>query len=181
MTPDHPLHELGTLLSSDDVQQARSRLADRRHARAHGRALDAVTLPAALQEARGDLELVLGHARFLADLPLVHVTSVSWDAYQAEASIMFRRLMGDHPVVPTSTMKHPSNTIESGSLYLVDRDRGLHLLRPFLTIEVCETCHNWSTFHADKERGQLVQKSLEHGHHYPYNTDARVLQQVGLL
>lgn len=129
-------------------------LADRRNARAHGRALDAVTLPAALEEAHGDLQLLLEHGRFLADLPLIHVRSVSWDAYEAEASIMFRRLMGDHPVVPTSTMKSPSNTIESDSLYLVDRDRGLHLLRPFLTTEVCQTCHNWSIFHADKERGQ---------------------------
>ncbi|MEU6346469.1 restriction endonuclease [Streptomyces sp. NPDC046977] len=178
---DHPLHELGTLLSGDDAQQARNRLSDRRNARAHGRALDAVTLPTALQEAHADLTLVVTRARFLADLPLIHVTSVTWDAYEGEASIMFRRLMGDHPVVPTSTMQYRSNAIESGSLYMADRDRNLHLLRPFLTCEVCETCRSWSTFHADKERGSLVQKSLEHGHHYPYRANAGVLQRVGLL
>ncbi|MDB4894660.1 MAG: hypothetical protein JWN15_922 [Firmicutes bacterium] len=178
---DHPLHELGALLGSDEAQQARGRLSDRRNAKAHGRAPDAVTLPAALEEAFRDLSLLVSRARFLADLPLIHVTSVTWDAFQGEATIMLRRLMGDHPVVPTSTMQYPSSTVETGSLYLADRDHRLYLLRPFLTCEVCETCHTWSTFHADKEKGNLVQKSLEHGHHYPYRADTRALQQAGLL
>ncbi|WP_333749158.1 restriction endonuclease [Streptomyces sp. IBSBF 2394] len=178
---DHPLHELGTLLGSDEAQQARGRLADRRNAKAHGRGPDAVTLPAAVEEAFRDLSLLVFRARFLADLPLIHVTSASWDAFQGEATIMLRRLMGDHPVVPTSTMQYASNEIERGSLYLADRDHRLYLLRPFLTCEVCETCHTWSTFHADKEKGSLVQKSLEHGHHYPYRGNTQVLQQAGLL
>ncbi|MCX5014248.1 restriction endonuclease [Streptomyces sp. NBC_00555] len=178
---DHPLHELATLLGSEEAQQARIRLADRRNSKAHGRGPDAVTLPAALEEAFRDLSLLVSGARFLADMPLIHVTSVAWDAFRGEASIMLRRLMGDHPVVPTSTMKVPSNSVETGSLYLTDRDHHLYLLRPFLTCEVCETCHTWSTFHADKEKGNLVQKSLEHGHHYPYRADTQVLQLAGLL
>lgn len=35
------------------------------------------------------LQLLLEHSWFLADLPLIHVRSVSWDAFEAEASIMF--------------------------------------------------------------------------------------------
>lgn len=181
LNPDHPLHELANLAPEGEAQQARSRLAERRNARAHGRALDAVDLPEALENASRDLSLLVTRARFLADLPLIHVTSVTWDAFRREASISYRRLMGDHPVVPTSTMRYPSNTVETGSLYLVGRDHRLHLLRPFLTCEVCETCRTWSTFHADKVKGDLVQKSLEHGHHYPYRADIEVLRQADLM
>ncbi|MCH6161485.1 restriction endonuclease [Streptomyces marispadix] len=178
---DHPLHDLGALLRSDEAQQARGRIADRRNDKAHGRAPDVVNLRTALEQTYLDLSRLLSCARFLADLPLIHVTSVMWDAFQGEATIRHRRLMGDHPVVPTSTMQYPSSTVETGSLYVADRNHRLYVLRPFLTCEVCETCHAWSTFHADKEKGNLVQKSLEHGHHYPYRADTRVLQQAGLL
>ncbi|MFD4170503.1 restriction endonuclease [Streptomyces albidoflavus] len=181
LNPDHPLHELANLAPAGEAQQARSRLAARRNDKAHGRMPDVVELPQALQEASDDLALLVSRARFLADLPLIHVTSVVWDAFRRQASISYRRLMGDHPVVPTLTMHYPSNAVETGSLYVVGRDHHLYLLRPFLTCEVCETCRTWSTFHGDKVKGQLVQKSLEHGHHYAYRADAEVLRQTGLM
>ncbi|MFB7614752.1 restriction endonuclease [Kitasatospora sp. NPDC056181] len=181
LNPDHPLHELANLVPEGEAQKARSRLSERRNAKAHGRVLDAVDLPDALEEASRDLSLLVTRARFLADLSLIHVTSVTWDAFRCEASISYRRLMGDHPVVPTLTMQYPSNTVETGSLYLVGRDHRLYLLRPFLTCEVCETCRTWSTFHADNVKGSLVQKTLEHGHHYPYRADVEVLRQAGLM
>jgi hypothetical protein len=178
---DHPLHELASLIPDTEAQQARSRLAERRNAKAHGRALDAVDLPEALKEATCDLSLLVSHARFLADLPFIHVTSVSWDSFQRQASVSYRRLMGDHPVVPTLTLSNASNAVETGSLYLVGRDHELHLLRPYLTCEVCETCRTWSIFHADKDKGRLLQKSLEHGHSYEYRANIDVLSQAGLM
>ncbi|MDF6045539.1 hypothetical protein LRD69_26030 [Streptomyces sp. JH14] len=84
-------------------------------------------------------------------------------------------------LVPTSTMNYPSVAVETGSLYLVGRDHRLYLLRLFMPCEVCEKCRRWSTFHGDKVKGQLVQKSLEHGHHYTYRSDVAVLQQAGLM
>ncbi|MFF3996693.1 restriction endonuclease [Streptomyces cyaneofuscatus] len=181
LNPDHPLHELADLVPEGEAQQARSRLAARRNDAAHGRMPDAVDLPQALEEASHDLSLLVSRARFLADLPLIHVTSVAWDVFRRDASISYRRLMGDHPVVPTSFMNYPSSAVEPGSLYLVGRDHHLYLLRPFLTCEVCETCRAWSTFHGDKVKGQLVQKSLEHGHNYSYKADVEVLRQTGLM
>ncbi|MFC8956746.1 hypothetical protein ACFT8P_29590 [Streptomyces sp. NPDC057101] len=181
LSPDHPLHELANLVPEGEAQQARSRLAARRNDKAHGRMPDAVDLPQALEEVSEDLSVLVSRARFFADLPLIHVTSVAWDAFRREALISYRRLMGDHPVVPTLTMEYPSNAVETGSLYLVGRDHRLYLLRPFLTCEVCEKCRTWSTFHGDKVKGQLVQKSLEHGHHYAYRADVEVLRQTGLM
>lgn len=181
LPPDHPLHELADLIPDTEAQQARSRIAERRNAKAHGRSLDAVDLPEALEEASRDLSLLVDRARFLADLPFIHVTSVRWDAFQRQASVSYRRLMGDHPVVPTLALSTASNTIETGSLYLVGRDHELHLLRPYLTCEVCKTCRTQSIFHADKDKGRLLQKSLENGHSYAYQAEVDVLVQAGLM
>ncbi|MFD7757500.1 restriction endonuclease [Streptomyces sp. NPDC059757] len=181
LSPDHPLHELGSLLGDEAASDARKRLAGRRNAEAHLRPVDPVDLPGALQESFDDLRLLATRSRFLADWPLMQVTSVAWDAFSNRASLSFRRLMGDHPVVPTSTMSYPSSAVETGSLYLADRDHRLYLLRPFLTTQVCPTCRTWSTFHADKVDGELVRKSLEHGHWFPFGADTEALQQAALL
>ncbi|WP_460309014.1 hypothetical protein [Actinocorallia aurea] len=177
---DHPLHELGNLLSSEAAQKARKRIAGRRNAASHLRPVDPLDLPAALQETLDDLRLLVARARFLADWPLVQVTSVAWDSFRNESTLSVRQLMGDHPVVPTSTMKYRSSAVEQGSLYLVDRDHRLYLLRPFLVGQLCPLCRNWSTFHVDKVDGELVLKSLEHGHWFVYQGDLDSLKQVGL-
>jgi hypothetical protein len=183
LRPDHPLHELGTFLKHEAADKARVRLAERRNDNSHQRPPTDLELPAALDEAYEDLSLLLTHARFLADLPLIHVTSVVWDEIRNEETVSFRRLMGDHPVVPTSTVQYKGgNRVGTGSLYLADRDHRLYPLRPFLTCELCEKCHTWSIFHADKVKALgLVQKSLENGHYYPYRGDAQALKAAGLL
>ncbi|WP_339156058.1 hypothetical protein [Actinomadura luteofluorescens] len=181
LSQDHPLHDLGGLLGSEDVREARQRIGGRRNAEAHLRPVDPVDLPAALMETSDDLRLLANRARFLADWPLVQVTSVAWDTYRRQATLSFRRLMGDHPVVPTSTMTYSSSEVEVGSLYLVDRDHRLYLLRPFLTGQICPICRSWSTFHVDKVDGELVLKSLEHGHHFTHSPDTTALQHAGLL
>ncbi|MFJ2161389.1 restriction endonuclease [Streptomyces sp. NPDC087856] len=181
LSPDHPLHELGSLLGDEAASDARQRLAARRNDKSHLRPVDPVDLPSALQESFNDLSLLATRARFLADWPLIQVTSVVWDAFRGKASLSIRRLMGDHPVVPTSTMLHPSSAVETGSLYLADRDHRLYLLRPFLTGQICPTCRTWSTFHADKVGGELVLKSLEHGHYFPCSEETDAFRQVGLF
>ncbi|MBU8558711.1 restriction endonuclease [Streptomyces rochei] len=181
LSQDHPLHELGSLLSDDAARSARKRIAGRRNAEAHLRPVDPVDLPVALRETFDDLRILADRARFLADWSLIQVTSVDWDAFQGRATLSFRRLAGDHPVVPTSTMSYSSSEVEKGSLYLVDRDHRLYLLRPFLTGQVCPVCRTWSTFHVDLVDGELVLKSLEHGHCLPHSADVGALQQAGLL
>ncbi|MDX3370464.1 restriction endonuclease [Streptomyces sp. ME02-6987-2C] len=179
---DHPFHELAALLiEGSDAGQAAARLAGRRNNHAHGRANEPLPSAAALAEAFADLALLFERARFLADWSLLHVTSVNWDRLSANETVSYRRLTGDHPVVPTATMVVTSaDRTEAGSLYLADRDQNLHPLRPFLTCEICEACSSWSIFHADKENGQLIQRSLEHGHNYPYRGNEAALRAVGL-
>ncbi|WP_284747722.1 hypothetical protein [Amycolatopsis sp. RTGN1] len=180
LAPDHPLHELGGFLLDDQATAARKSLSERRNAEAHLRAVDPVDLPRAVSEALRELTVLLERARFLADWSLVDITSVVWDSLQGEATLTMRRLVGDHPVVPTSTMSYANSAVDTGSLYLIDRDHRLYLLRPFLVGAVCAKCRTWSTFHVDKVEGQLARKSLEHGHTAPdEETDA--LRQVGLV
>ncbi|WP_051812672.1 hypothetical protein [Kitasatospora sp. MBT63] len=181
LAPDHPLHELGSLLADRAAESARKRLAGRRNDESHLRPVDPVDLPNALRESFDDLSLLAGRARFLADWGLIEITSVLWDSFCGTASLSYRRLSGDHPVVPTSTMMHPSSAVETGSLYLADRDHRLYLLRPFLIGQICPKCRSWSTFHMDKVNRQLVLKSLEHGHCFPFGTDTSTLQQAALL
>ncbi|MGV9303846.1 hypothetical protein ACWDLG_10785 [Nonomuraea sp. NPDC003727] len=178
---DHPLHELGAVLADEQLRAARQRHSARRNNQAHLRRADSVELPQALEESFVDLSLLLSRTRFLADWPLIEITAVTWDAFRSQATVGFRRLMGDHPVVPTETMKHPSSALETGSLYVIDRSHQLHLLRPFLTGRICPTCRNWSTFHVDKVNNELVLKSLEHGHCFADPTTTEPLRHVGLL
>jgi hypothetical protein len=77
------------------------------------------------------------------------------------AVISYRQLVGDHAIVPHQSTEHHDNDLEQGSLYIIDSESQWHLLRPFLVGRGCPVCKNWSTFHADRERGALVIKSLE--------------------
>ncbi|WP_144440757.1 hypothetical protein [Streptomyces roseifaciens] len=85
--------------------------------------------------------------------------------------------------MPTKAAISLRHDLEPGSLYLRDSTHELHLLRPFLTGEVCPVCRAWSTFHADLvPKGGVQLKSLEHGHvlHQPAGK-SKALVDVGLL
>nr|WP_239150386.1 restriction endonuclease [Streptomyces sp. SID13588] len=179
---EHPLHEFGSLFADPKAAAVRKRVSDRRNDQAHQRRPDDVDLPDVLDDVFADLSLLLDRTRFLADLRLAHVTDVRWDTLQKRADVDFRSLMGDHPVVPTETMHHDGNDLETDSLYLIDREHRLHLLRPFLIGRPCPMCRSWSTFHVDKvSRDGAVLKSLEHGHALTDPTIVSSLSLVGLL
>lgn len=182
--PDtHPLAELRSLLSNPEVDAARQRLTDRRNDQAHLRPVDDTDLPTAVSAALADLRLMLEAADFLTDLPLVHVTTVRWDALHRRAVVSYRELSGDHPVVPTKTMSYETSEVEVDSLYLLDDQRRLHLLRPLLTGRICPTCRTWSTFHLERasQSGQVMLKSLEHGHTFFDATLGSSFALLGLL
>ncbi|MEN8651680.1 hypothetical protein ABCR94_13890 [Streptomyces sp. 21So2-11] len=180
----HPLNDIRTLLAHADAEKARQALSERRNDQAHLRRVDPIDLPHAIDVAFADLTCLVERARFLADLPLIEITDVHWDAFARSAHVEYRELAGDHPVVPTRTMASPSNELEKGSLYLRDTDGALHLLRPFLTGRDCPTCRSWSTFHVDRApKDVVIFKSLEHGHILEDSSaDARrLLGQIGLV
>ncbi|MFF7777032.1 restriction endonuclease [Streptomyces tanashiensis] len=180
LPPEHPLHELAALLADDEAEKACQSLGTKRNSTAHGREDLPAVSASKLNEAHDGLRFLLDRARFLADLQLLDVTNVVWDRHDESDTITLRRLMGDHPVVPTENLRHAGPGRIATSLYLADRDQGLHPLSPFLTCEKCEGCATLSLFHADKEQGVLLQTSLDHGHFYPYRADERALRAVGL-
>jgi hypothetical protein len=121
-------------------------------------------------------------ASFLSDLPLMHVTSARWDEFKKLATVRYRELMGDHPVVPTRTITYDEPGIEEDSMYIMDGQRRLCLLRPFLAGSTCPECRNWSTFHIDRSAdGKIEYKSLEHGHPKEDALLDEALPYVGLL
>ncbi|MHC5264212.1 restriction endonuclease subunit S domain-containing protein [Streptomyces sp. UC4497] len=177
---EHPLHELAVLLADDEAVAACRSLGTKRNSRAHGREDLPAVSASKLSEAYDALRLLLDRARFLADLQLLAVTKVDWVPHNQSDTITFRRLMGDNLVVPTETLRHAGPGRIATSLYLADRDQGLHLLSPFLTCEKCGLCAALTLFHADKEGGELLQTSLDHGHSYPYEGDEQALRAGGL-
>jgi hypothetical protein len=181
--PDtQPLNELRSLLADSQTDSARRRLSDRRNDQAHLRRVDSADLPHALDTVLADLMTLVRSASVLSDLPLVHLTSVQWDSLQERATVGYRELTGDQPVVPTRTMEYQAYGLELGSLYVMDSQRQLHLLRPFLTGRDCPTCRNWSTFHIDRAPpGTVMLKSLEHGHTLDDASLAQPFRHVGLL
>jgi hypothetical protein len=129
-----------------------------------------------------DRTMLFQAASFLLDLPLIHVTAVGWDSLQKLATVSYRELMGDHPVVPTSNITYDEPGIEVGSMYMIDGQRKLHLLRPFLTGRICPKCRNWSTFHTEgTSKGEVSYKSLEHGHPIKDTALDGSLSLVGLI
>ncbi|MBP5935392.1 hypothetical protein [Streptomyces acidiscabies] len=180
LPPEHPLHEFAVLFADDEAETACQSLGTKRNSRAHGREDLPAVSAARLNDAHDALRFLLDRTRFLADLQLLDVTNVAWDRHEHSDTITFRRLMGDHPVVPTETLSHAGPGRIATNLYLADRDQRLHPLSPFLTCEKCEGCATLSLFHADKEQGELLQTSLDHGHFYPYEADERALRAVGL-
>uniref|UniRef100_A0AAU2JX27 Restriction endonuclease n=1 Tax=Streptomyces sp. NBC_00049 TaxID=2903617 RepID=A0AAU2JX27_9ACTN len=182
LAAEHPLNEFGALFTDPETVKARTQLSERRNDQAHQRRPDHVELPSALNSAHADLSTLLDRARFLADLRLAHVTDVRWDELHGLATVDYRSMMGDHPVVPTETMHNGSSKLETDSLYLIDREHRMHLLRPFLIGRPCTDCRTWSTFHVDKfPRGGAVLKSLDHGHTMADPTLGSALSVVGLV
>jgi hypothetical protein len=102
---------------------------------------------------------------FLLDNALVIARGVRWDSLDGAGTLTYQRLAGDHPIVPTREMRVATPTIEADSLYMLDSDKNLHLLRPFLIGTNCEECGSFSIFYADTfAGGKLNMKSMEHGH-----------------
>jgi hypothetical protein len=129
------------------------------------------------------LEQLLRALEFWLDNPLVIAKSVHWDTIEQAGSLSYQRLAGDHPIVPTSEMRIHSPMIESDSLYLLDSNHNMHLLRPFLVGTNCAKCGYFSTFHVDRFlQGTLTMKSMEHGHTINASEAlSRAVQAAGLL
>lgn len=181
----HPLHRMRELAADEIAMAALQRLYNRRNAESHLRAVDEDDLPPEVAEAWADLATLARRAAFLTDWTLAEVVTSSWDSFRKTATVMYRPMMGDHPIVTTRQGHYPGSELEQGSLYIIDDDERWHLLRPFLVGKRCTVCKTWSTFHADMasdgKKGILCLKSLEHGHIETGDWLSEPLEHVGLL
>ncbi|MEU8321045.1 hypothetical protein AB0C33_22055 [Nonomuraea sp. NPDC048881] len=177
-----PLVEMRLLLAPAEVDDALQSLKQRRNDESHQRRISKPEVSAFVDSAFDELSTLLKASLFLAELPLICVTSSQWDSFQGNSIVHYQEFMGDHSVVPVQAMSYSSSELEIGSLYILDDQRSLHLLRPYLIGTECPTCHVWSTFHLDEltSSGPRL-KSLEHGHVFVEPNLRSPLSQVGLL
>lgn len=179
---DSPIADIRSFLTDSDAGPALKRLSDRRNDESHLRHAELMDLPVAVDAALADLSALYQAADFLSDLPLIQVTDFQWDSFRKRATMSYRELIGDHPVVPTRTITYDQPDVEKGSTYILDGQRRLWLLRPFLAGRICPRCRNWSTFHIDgRADGKVSYKSLEHGHPLEDATLDDALAYVSLL
>lgn len=183
-TTDNPFFELiRSVPVGSDTDVALNDLKRRRDDSAHQRGPRGGETSDAFHEAREALRILLIGLEFLSEYSLRYIERSRRDTLDGTTTIMYRDLMGDHPLVPLSESTLPVFDVEDGSLYIVDRRQRLHLMRPYVTRSECPKCHTWSTFYLDKVeagRSTCQLKSMEHGHLIT-GADVSGLRRVGVL
>lgn len=157
--------EFREFCTDEAARAARRDLRLRRNDESHQRKVQSHELADACSAVGTQLEVLLKQLSFFLDSPLALARELHWDSLDRTGSLTYQKLSGDHSVVPVRELVVNDPGIESGSLYLLDSDRKLHLLRPFLAGMNCDHCGAFSIFHIDRFLdGRLTMKSMEHGH-----------------
>lgn len=174
-----PLEEIRAAYDQE-VDQAVASLKRRRDQHAHFR--EGRPTEEQYQAARSELDILLGSLAFLTAYTLVRVEDVHSDSLAGTAACTYRELHGDHPLVPIRHGTDFQTTLEAGSLYLLDRQDGLYLLRPYMLHDECPTCGRPSTFHLDRLTAEAPgYRSFEHDHSIEAVEQQPALRAVGLV
>lgn len=180
-----PFYEVLSTFSDSAVDVAVKRLEEKRNDLAHKRGpKGSKAIHDAYLSAKIDLEKLLASVDFLSEYRLRYIENTRKDSLKKNTNYDYRDLQGDHPLVPIQNAITTQDDIEAGSLYLVDRQGSLHLLRPYLTRRECPECGNWSIFCLDtydKKTNSVNLVSMEHGHFITDTELAEVFRIVGLL
>jgi hypothetical protein len=180
-----PFFEAANLLRGDkEAEQAIQQLSKLRNDHAHGRGPKGETVQTAFQEAKSILEQLFQSLEFLADYPLRYIESTRRDSMRKITRFSYRNMMGDHPLAYLEEAEGDFPNLETGSLYLFDRNSQPHLARPFFVMRTCPVCHTRSTFMIEKyddKSGTCTIKSLEHGHSVIDSEIATAFKYVGML
>lgn len=180
---DAPLAAIRSALPENSAAaEAQERLKRRRDSESHLRGADEFELAEVVEESMKDLEVLLEHLAFLADLPVFHVESTRWDSIRQTGSAKVRWLRGDHPMSLIESMDHRDPSLEEGSLYVRDLNGTHVLLRPFVVRLQCQKCRTWSTFCPDdRKQGRLRLKALDHSHSVDAEASLDALKTVGYV
>ena len=179
-----PFYEVSRFLDDDEVNGALQRLKDRRDDQSHGRGPKGSAIAREFDQGITDLEILLRSAEFLTEYPLRYIEATRRDSLQHATEYEYRELMGDHPLVPLQKAQSTDAELEARSLYLVDRNSILHLMRPLLLRQECPVCGSWATFYLDtydRESDTCSMKSMEHGHSVQDQRISSAFRALGLL
>lgn len=180
-----PFYEVLGALRDPEIDRVVKLLISRRNDQAHKRGpKGSKAIRSAFYESKADLEKFLKAIDFLSEYRLRYIEVTKIDSIKKVTEYTYRDLQGDHPLAPIQSGLVGQIDIEAGSLYLVDRQENLHLLRPYLTRQECPECGSWSVFCLDtydRRTHSVNLYSMEHGH-IVVNTDlVDALKSVGLL
>ena len=178
-----PFYEILTFLSPE-TDKVLSKLSERRNDNSHGRGPKGAQVTRAYNDSLKELECFLKYAELLSEYPLRYVEETRRDSLNQVTYYKYRDLMGDNLLVPLREARINNAELEAGSLYLVDRDKQLYLLRPLLHRQRCPECDVLSTFfleNYDKKNKSVVLKSLEHEHTFSMSSFTENFRKIGLI
>jgi hypothetical protein len=169
MGPSNPFPEISEFMTNDDeADRAFRRLRERRNDFAHNRGpRGEAEVRDALSATQGDIDTLLTRCEFLALYPLRRIVTTRWDSIRGRNELAYRELMGDNEQTPIASDETTSATMESGSLYVVDRTDSWHLLRPLLIWCDCTICRRSAAMvfdSYDSKSDSCSLRSLDHGH-----------------
>lgn len=179
-----PFYEVARFLDNPVVDNAFSRLKQNRDDYSHGRGPSGAEIPIRVKESLADLRTVLEAVEFLSEYPLRYVEETRRDSITGITRYHYREIMGDHVLVPVLETETTAAEVEAHSLYLVDRQGELHLIRPFLTRQECPECRRWEIFFLDRfdqRQEKCMLKSMEKGHAFASAEMTTVFRHVKLL
>jgi hypothetical protein len=120
-----------------------------RNADSHGR-IDPKNVPASmLTDSEVALEELYGATEFLTDYQFICITETRFDSLTHVTNFQYKDLTEDNALPQRRNHQADRSDLESGSLYLRDRQGNLHLFRPLLHYMECPVCHQMATFYLD--------------------------------
>lgn len=180
-----PFAEICRLCEDGIWEPAVKQLMEVRNNDSHGRLTPSSVSVGQLTDAESTLEALFSATDFMTDYQLMYIVDTRYDSIQRVNQYRYRDLTGDNPLAPLSLASSLRSDLESGSLYLRDRQNCLHLFRPFLYYLECPECHQMSTFFLDacprgSDRNVVSLKSFERNS-VRRESIAADLRQVGFL
>ncbi len=179
-----PFYEVSRFLDDETVDQALALLKQNRDDEAHGRGPHGAEIAPKIEESRAALQTLLKATEFLTEYSLRYIEETRRDSIAGITTYRYRNIMGDHAIVGIEDGRTDMAELEAHSLYLMDRNGNLYLIRPYLIRRECPQCKNWELFYLDTYRAgdktcQL--KSMTTGHMLIDNQVPDVFRHVGML
>ena len=144
-----PFGEVTELLDGEQWGTPIRMLMGLRNDDSHGRISSTSVSQSLLTDAEQALESVYRATEFLTDYRLMSITETKFDSIRKLTQFHYRDLTGDNPLAQPREDQSDRSDLESGSLYLRDRQGQLHLFRPLLHYLECPECHQMATFFLD--------------------------------